>query len=186
MNFRFIEAQDEHQTNHGKFCLFRFGPTEWRHPSGISSGPLLGTLKPIKRLGGALTETSILFCDLQTREALFIDPARGRELVTRDFLLHPVHVCILAYPLLMLLAERPDAIWKLPNVVTLPLDLVLAQPGVLVDATGQPVRGRFEWSRRTPLAARLRNREAGDVLAGQDDLTEEERLEAASSGRPTW
>ena len=166
MHFRFIEAEDEERTNHGKFALFKFGEKEWQHRSGINDGALLATLKPVARLGGALTKTSILFCDLQTREALFVDPARGRELTTRDFLLHPVHVCILAYPLLMLLVSKPDAIWSLPNVVRLPLDGVLAQPGLLLDATGSPVRGRFE---------------------GQDVLTPEERAEAASAAeRPRW
>jgi hypothetical protein len=185
MNLRFIEAQDEQLTNHGKFALFQFGAKDWQHMSGINRAPLLGSLKPIARLGGAFSKTSILFCDLQTREAFFFDPARGRELVTRDFLLHPVHVCLLAYPLLMLLTEQRQEIWRLPNVVTLPLALVLSQPGLLLDAAGQPVRGRFEWSRRTPLAARLRNREI-DPLAGQDELTVDELAETGSSTKPSW
>lgn len=187
MRHRFIEAQDEALTNHGKFWIAQFGSAEHGYQSALVGKPLLTSLPPVRRFGGPMTLTSLLMVDLQTQEGMIFDPAQDEDMVRRRFLVHPLHVCILYFPLMMYLKRHHDQIWKLPRLVTLPTEASFAQPGLLLDATGSPVQGQFEWSRRSPLVARLRNREVPegvDPEAGQGQMTEAE-LQTRSQ-RPVW
>lgn len=189
MRSRFLEVQDDCQTNHGKFWIVQFGEAEHRYQSAVTKGPLLATLAPVQRFGGCISPTSVFMLDLQTHEGLLFDPNENVELVRRRFLVHPVHVCILYFPVMMHLTEKREELWKLPNLITLPIDDVLKQPGVLIDATGQQVKCRSEWSARRPLVARLRNREVSDGREpeeGQDQMTSTEVMEAVSGTRPRW
>lgn len=188
MRTRFIEVQDAHCTNHGKFWLAQFGEMERRHRSAVSNAPLLASLPIVGRFGGPITATAVFLLDLQTQEGLIFDPAENTELIRRRFLVHPLHVCILYFPLMLHLAKNRSQIWALPNLTTLPIDGVLAQPGVLIDATGEQVRSRSEWSARRPLVARLRNREvteSGEPEDGQNVLTADE-LEEFGRAKPNW
>lgn len=189
MRSRFIEVQDEHHTNHGKFWLMQFGEAERKYRSAVTNTPLLACLPAVQRFGGSLSPSSIFMLDLQTHEGMLFDPTEDVALVRRRFLVHPLHVCILYFPLMLHLAEKRGDVWKLPNLITLPMDDVIEQPGVLVDARGQQVRCRSEWSPRHPLIARLRNREVpdgGDPEEGQNLLTHAELQEASASAKPVW
>ena len=186
---RFLEVQDEAHTNHGKFFLMQFGRMEREHRSAITKTPLIGALKPVARLGGRLSPSAVFLIDLQTQEGMFFDPYEDADLVKRRFLVHPLHVCILYFPLMMLLAQKRAAMWQLPNLITLSAAEVNAQPGALVDLTGAVVRGQFEWSQRLPFAARLRNREVlegGDPYEGQSALTAEELAASVNGKKPVW
>lgn len=191
MNFRFLEAEDVAKTNHGKFLVVQLGACEEAVRSEIADAPLLQSLPPVRRFGGPLKAGDILLVDLQTQEAAFFDPGADDDDLRRRFLVHPLHVCILFFPVMRALAaaHRNGTLARLPGLVQLDLRDVFNQPGLLLDRTGQPVRGRFEWSPRCPLSARLRNREVvegGDPELGQGDLTANEVAESAAARRPTW
>jgi len=189
MRSRFIEAQDDHHTNHGKFFLFQFGLAEHKYRSAITHTPLLSSLPPVRRFNGPISDTSLFLVDLQTQEGMIFDPSKPPDIIQRSFLIHPLHVCILYFPLMMLLARKCNEIWKLPNLITFPIDEVIAQPGVLVDATGQQVRSRSEWSPRRPIVARLRNREVPedkDPEDGQGLVSQDEMLEMRVGTKPVW
>jgi hypothetical protein len=156
---RFLEVQDEYHTNLGRFLVQRFDSKELRFTSSVTGEPLLATLPLMRRFGARINATTLLLTDLATQEGLLFDPEQSEEALRRRFLAHPLHVCILFYPLMRFLAKRRAAIWKLPNLVTLSLEEMLEQPGVLLDKDGRPVTTTFEWSRRPGLAARLRNEE---------------------------
>jgi hypothetical protein len=181
------------QTNHGKFFLMQFGAEEWRYKSKIAQGPLLASLPSMRRFGGGFTPHDLLLVDLQTQEAFFFDPHAGEEQLRQRFLVHPLHVCILFFPVMRVLAaaakQSAAHVWKLPGMVTVVLDDVLNQPGLLLDSKGVPVRGRLEWSARRPLSARLRNREVlegDDPELGQGELTPAEARESVGAARLSW
>lgn len=174
MLHRFIEAQDEHYCNYGRFFILRFQRHEIRAKAALTGTPLFEAIPAVQRFGGRITPSTLLLLDLATQEGLLFDPEQNAEEIRRRFLVHPIHVCILFYPFMRFLAQERARIWSLPTLVTLSLDDVLNQPGVLLDSQGQQVRTRLEWSRRPPLVARLRNREVlGDPEAGQDTLDDE-------------
>lgn len=192
MNTRFVEAEDLARTNHGKFFLLQLGPEDQKVRSRITQAPLLASLPPVRRFGGPLKAGDVLLVDLQTQEGFFFDPDAGEDALRRRFLVHPLHVCILFFPLMRLLASAHEkgALWKLPGLVSIDLEDVMNQPGLLVDAAGRPVRGVFEWTRRTPIVARFRNRAVEDAWAeaeaAQGELTAEEQAENAGAVRPVW
>lgn len=189
MQTRFIECQDDQLSNHGKFFLMRFGQAECSYRSAVTNGPLLAALPIAKRFAGPLSTDSLFMLDLQTREGMIFNLADDMSLLRRTFLVHPLHVCILYFPLMAYLCQKRAEIWRLPKLITLPIESVFEQPGVLVDVLGQPVKGRHEWSRRLPLSARLRNRETpidGDPEEGHDVITADEARESMSGAKPTW
>lgn len=190
MKHRFLEAEDAACSNHGKFSLLGYDPEDFAHPSPITGGPLLTTIPCAPRFHGPITPTSVWLLDLQTQEGMLFDVTASERALRRRFLVHPLHVCILYWPLMRYLAREDvrASIWTMPPRVTFPQGEVFEQPGVLVDATGVPVRGRWEWSARKPLTARLRNREVaegGDPELGQDVVTFTEQLEKPG-GKPRW
>ncbi len=148
---QFIEVQDDQLSNHGKFWINGFSGGAWDYPSALTGAPLLPNLPAIQRFGGRFAKSSVFLGDLQTQEGMIFDPTAHADLVRRRFLLHPLHVCILYFPLLLHLAQNHGEIWQLPSLITLPLDDVLKQPGVLMDSTGQQVKCRAEWSARRPV-----------------------------------
>ena len=185
MIHRFIEAEDDHKSNHGKFLILRFGADDFRARSQLTGGPLLATLRPVRRFGVPITQTTLLLVDLQTQEGTFFDLDQDDATTRARFLCHPIHVCILYYPLMRFLSRNAGNIWKLPNLVTLPLDDVLDQPGVLLDGALNQVRTMREWSRRPPLVARLRNREVPiDPEEGQDRIEDAVRAAWAEGRLP--
>lgn len=192
MRFRFLEATDSFQSNHGKFALFNFGVNEWKFKAQTSSVKdtkyLLSDLRPVRRFGGGgkWTPTTIILFDLQTREGIAFDPTQSVEVVTRQFLVHPVHVCPLFFPVMRFLALNAARIWEVPNLLVLTPDDVMSQPGMLFDITGRPVQGRYEWSPRRPLVARLRNREVPEPEDDQEILTQEEQDENKVGDLPVW
>jgi hypothetical protein len=194
MRTRFLEAQDELHTNHGKFLLVAFEDADRAHPSALTGAPLLASLPPVKRFHGAITPSSLWLLDLQTQEGMLFDPTAPERALRRRFLVHPLHVCLLYWPVMRYLArsEVRGAIWALPGLVTLPVADVADQPGVLLDATGARVKGAYEWSarrRQVGGGVRLRNREVGegdDPEEGQDVVTPEESAGSLAGGRPRW
>lgn len=179
MRSRFLEAEEVKQTNLGRFLITVFEAED------IAELP---TLPVIHRFGSPIGVGSILLTDLATREGCIFDPTQNDELIRRNFLLHPIHVCILYFPVMRWIAAHPGILWKPETkLIRLSLDAVFNQPGVLVDALGRQVRTRAEWSPRIPLVARLRNREVpegGDPEAGQGELTAAEVAERGP--RPAW
>jgi len=197
MKTRFLEVEGSAKLNHGKFLIGQFGEKELAYPSAIFGAPLLASLPPTRRFGGALGASDVLLVDLQTQEGLFFDPTVDDATLRRRFLVHPLHVCILFFPAMRLiataarlaLAERGSNDWRLPPLMTVDLGEVVNQPGLLIDTAGHQVRGLFEWSGRQPIGARFRNREVpldGDPEAGQGELTPEEQAENVAGRRPTW
>lgn len=168
MIHRFIEAEDDQKSNHGKFSIMRFGSDDIRARSEITRGPLLSSIPRSRHLGRqGITGSTLLLLDLQTEEGMLFDPKDGPEEVRRRFLMHPLKVCVLYFPLMRFLSQHADEIWKLPKLVTLPIADVVDQPGVLLDSNCEQVRCMTDWSRRPPLAVRFRNRDVPIEEDGQ-------------------
>lgn len=181
---RFVEAENAGKHNHGKFLLVGLDPADFVMKSRITNEPLIGSLPVVKRLGPILAD-SIWMLDLQTQEGMLFSPSWSAEAAQRRFLMHPIHVCILYWPLMRHLLLNSWEIWTMDQLVTIPDEQVIPQPGVLLDMTGKPVRSLAEWMPRRPLAARFRNRMSEDDPDGQSILTPEE-LETAHLDRPVW
>lgn len=100
MRTLFLEAEDDNDppNNHGKFFVVDLGP---KH---------------------------VLLVDLQTREGTVFDPTTSPAEIHHAFLGHPVHVCILYYPLLQVLAAEPRAS---SAIVVIPEEDAKSQPGLI-------------------------------------------------------
>ena len=181
---RFIEAENASKHNHGKFLLVGFDKDDGAVMSKIIEAPLLRSLPVVKRLGPILTD-AVWMLDLQTQEGMLFSPSWSVDAAQRRFLCHPIHVCILYWPLMRHLIINSWEMWTCDQLVTIPDEQVIPQPGVLLDMTGKPVRTLAEWMPRLPLAARYRNRMPPEDTDGQNILTPEE-LETARLDKPVW
>jgi hypothetical protein len=190
MRVRFLEAEDNFRTNHGKFQVCKYEPTDFQYVSPLSRRPLLSALPMAQRFQGPIGAGDLWLLDLQTREGCLFDPTLEEAALRQQFLIHPLHVCILFFPVMCFLAAWKRPFGELPPLVTLSTEEALKQPGLLVDRFGEPVESFSEWCRRgcMPLAARLRNREVaagGDPEEGQNVLTQVEQ-QASRLPKPVW
>lgn len=180
---RIIEAEDTAPLNHGKFHVALVGDALFSTPSSINRGKSVADALPVVKRFGQVRKDVLIVTDLQTQEGMMMSPSWSIAQVRQRFLCHPIHVCILFFPMLVWLQANPGKIWTADGPLVFDLKDVLNQPGLLVDATGAIVRNFAEWSRRlpVPIAARFRNREQApdnDVPpeeVAQGDLTEQER-----------
>lgn len=187
MIHRFIEVEDEALTKHARLSIFAWEPADFAYVSTITGRPLLReSVAPVARSGGGLTPTTLHLLDLQTQEGLLFDPAQDESMVRRRFLVHPIHVCVLFFPLMLWLSRNRRPVQEYPAKVVLSVVDVIAQPGMLLDRFGVPIRTRAEWSARKPIAARLRNREVSDPDQDYQDMLTEDELAEARGARPQW
>lgn len=189
MKHRFIEAEDAQLTNHGKFSLVLYEPEDFGHISTINQKPLLGSLPPVRRFNGPITTACIWMLDLQTQEGMMFDAEADERTLRRRFLIHPLHVCILYFPVMRAIANATVRFDELPAKLVIDLDDVLNQPGILLDAASKPVTMRAEWSARYPLVARLRNRESLDGVdpdGYQSAVTVGELRQMMEGKPPRW
>jgi hypothetical protein len=181
---RFIEAENAGKHNHGKFLLVGFDSADGAVESKIADAPLLRSLPVVRRLGPILTD-SVWMLDLQTQEGMLFSPSWSVDALQRRFLMHPIHVCILYWPVMRNLAINAFEMWTREQLIVIPDEEVIPQPGVLIDMRGKPITKFSEWSPRLPLAARFRNRMSPQDPDGQNILTEEE-INATQAEGPVW
>lgn len=193
MQSRILEAEDTAKPrplNHGKFQIIELGDAVFSQLSTIHLGHTVMEALPVVRRLGPIKRNSLWVMDLQTQEGMLFSPTWSDKQIRQRFLCHPLHVCILYFPMLMWLARNASDIWTHEGALQFDLEEVLNQPGRLVDATGTPVRSLLEWSKRAPapIAARYRNRDVPEEELLQGELTDEElaTMRKYNTSWPEW
>jgi hypothetical protein len=183
---RFIEATTPNRKNYSVFFLVRAGLHGGDSPPASEVfGGLLASQVPISRRLGVPLSDAIWMLDLSTHEGMLFSPSWSGATLERRFLTHPIHVSPLYWPTMRALAADESTVWTRNQMIEHPYEDVIPQPGVLVDATGKPVRGLHEWSTRDILPVRFRNRLTEDP-DGQSILTPDETGNIKPNDRPVW